>query len=482
MKKQILILGTGLIWAFAAIAQNDIDAMRYSQLTFGGTARFASMAGSMGALGGDISTLSTNPAGIAVFRKSEFTITPSLVSQNTLSTYNGSTSSDGKLNFNLSNIGLVGAWDLSNRTNTGWKTFDFGFAYNRINSFQTRTSVSGYNTSSSLLDTYVGNANGHTSADFDAFSTNLAYQTYLINPTLNDSTKYNHVLPYYGEQQMKSTITSGSMGETDLSFGGNYKDKVLVGGTIGFVSVKYSEQSVYQEVDSKDSIPNFKSFSYSQNVTTRGNGVNVKIGVIVKPTNWLRVGMAVHTPTTITLHDSYNNDMKSDLETATYEQASPQGAFDYSIVTPFRAIGSLGFIINKNALLNAEYEYVNYTDAQLHSSPDVFADVNQTIRAKYGATGNLRVGGEVRFDPISFRLGYAMYGSPFNSGQSSNSPISSYTAGVGFRENNYFLDFAYVFTKYTQYNYLYDPTGIALNPVKNDNKISSFMLTLGFKF
>ncbi len=101
MKTRIILLVIGLFPSFASIAQNDIDAMRYSQLTFGGTARFASMAGSMGALGGDISTLSFNPAGIAIFRKTELSITPSIFSQTTSSTYNSNNEVDRKLNFNL---------------------------------------------------------------------------------------------------------------------------------------------------------------------------------------------------------------------------------------------------------------------------------------------------------------------------------------------------------------------------------------------
>src|SRR3954468_9976 len=118
MKKYILITGMGVLCIFSAKAQNDIDAMRYSQLTFGGTARFASMAGSMGALGGDISTLSFNPAGIAIFKKTELTITPSLFSQRTSSLYNGVNSSDYKLNFNLGNIGMVATHNIDQTKNT----------------------------------------------------------------------------------------------------------------------------------------------------------------------------------------------------------------------------------------------------------------------------------------------------------------------------------------------------------------------------
>jgi len=483
MKKQTLLIGIGLFYAFSTTAQNDIDAMRFSQLTFGGTARFASMAGSMGALGGDISTLSFNPAGIAVFQKTELSITPSIFSQHTTSTYNSTEAGDGKLNFNLGNIGFVASWKMSENNHTGWTSLNFGFGYNRTNNFHNRISIEGDNRASSLLDTYVANANGHTSSDFDQFSTGLAWQTYLINPVdTSGNLQYNHVITNYGERQKKSVESKGSMGETVLSFGGNYKEKVLVGATVGFVNAKYIEESVYEEVDVNDTIANFKSFSYSQDLTTSGSGVNFKLGIIVKPTDWLRIGAAVHTPTVLGLKDEYSSSMKSDLQTVKYDTVSPKGSFDYFITTPFRASGSIGFIISKYALLNVDYEYIDYTYAQLNSSPNAFTDVNKTIRSKYTSSQNIRVGGEVRFDPISFRLGYALYGSPFKTGDNKNASRSSYCGGIGFRENNYFIDCAYVYTKYTEYSYLYDPNGLDLNSVKNDYRNSSFMVTFGVRF
>lgn len=483
MKKQSLLIGIGLFYAFSSTAQNDIDALRYSQLTFQGTARFASMAGSMGALGGDISTLSFNPAGIAVFRKTEFTITPAIFAQNTSSTYNNTNLIDGKLNFNLGNIGFVTSWKMRDDNPTGWESLNFGFGYNRTNNFHSRTATQGNNNANSLLDTYVSNANGHPSEDFDAFSTDLAWQTYLINPAdTTNNNQYNHVITEYGQLQSKTVETRGSMGETVLSFGGNYKNKVLVGATIGFIRARYVEESVYSESDLNDSVANFKSFSFSQNLTAKGSGTNFKIGIIIKPFDWLRIGGAVHTPSVIGFKDEYDSSMNSDLETVKYDTVSPKGSFDYSVTTPYRLIGSIGFIINKYALLNVDYEHLDYSIAQLYSSPNVFAEVNSTIRSKYTSTQNIRVGGEFRFDPLSFRAGYALYGSPFKTGENKNANRTSYTAGIGFRENNYFIDFAYVLTKSTEYSYLYDPTGMDLSSVKNDYSNSSFMMTFGLRF
>ncbi|MGQ0830031.1 MAG: OmpP1/FadL family transporter [Bacteroidota bacterium] len=485
MKKLIFTLGTGVICTISALAQNDIDAMRYSQITFGGTARFASMAGSMGALGGDISTLSFNPAGIAIYRKTELSITPSIFSQTTSSAFNGMTASDRKLNFNLGNIGLVTTINLTGKNNTtGWESVNFGFGYNRKNNFHNRIRIEGYNTSSSLLDTYVNEANGYSSESFDQFSTHLAWVTYLLNPDTGAALQYNHVIKNdsanYGQYHRKSIESRGSMGETVISFGGNYKSKVYIGATLGIVNAKYLEESVYEEVDAKDTIQAFKSFTYAQDLSTKGNGFNFKIGMIYKPVDWLRIGAAVHTPTILQLKDQYSSTMKSDLESITYDTVSPQGSFDYTITTPFKAIGSLGFIVNKMALFNIDYEYVDYSYAQLNSSPNVFSEVNNTIHSKYTSTSNIRIGAEVRFDPLTFRAGYALYGSPFKNGENINANRNSYTAGIGFRENNYFIDFAYVLTKYTQYNYLYDPA--IVDRVKSDYSNSSFMLTLGLRF
>jgi hypothetical protein len=480
-KRHFIFLSMGLLCTLHSYSQNDIDAMRYSQLTFGGTARFNSMAGSMGALGGDISTLSFNPAGIGIFRKSELSFSPSIFNQRTSSTYKDVNSSDNRLNFNFGNIGVVATFKLKD-TLSGWRSLNFGFGYNRTNNFYNRISVMANNTSSSLLDAYVYDANGQNPSNFDQFSTDLAYQTYLINPIPTDTTNFNHVITNYGELQNKSVETKGSMGETDLSFGGNYRDVLFVGATIGIVNARYIEDYIYTETDEKDTIKGFKSFTLKQYLDTKGNGINFKIGMIIKATDWLRLGAAVHTPTRISLNDVYYNSMSSNLDNnIKYSADSPDGNYNYSITTPFRAMGSIAFIFNKIGLLNAEYEYVNYRNARLSSSPNVFSSVNSYIRNQYVPAGNIRVGGEIRFDPISFRAGYALYGSPFKAGMNKSADRSSYTAGIGFRKNFFFIDFAFVLNQHSDYSYLYAP-GINDSVVKSSYTSSSYIVTFGLRF
>jgi hypothetical protein len=75
MKTIILILT--LFSLTYCIGQTSSDALRYSYLhPVTGTARTIGIGSSIGALGGDFSSVSINPAGIAMYRSSEFTITP----------------------------------------------------------------------------------------------------------------------------------------------------------------------------------------------------------------------------------------------------------------------------------------------------------------------------------------------------------------------------------------------------------------------
>ena len=92
MKKSFLIIVLLIgIFSLKSQAQNDIDAFRFSQLDWSGTARFVGAGGAFGAVGAEFSALATNPASIGVYKKSEFSFTPLVVSIiNTSSIYNTS--------------------------------------------------------------------------------------------------------------------------------------------------------------------------------------------------------------------------------------------------------------------------------------------------------------------------------------------------------------------------------------------------------
>lgn len=488
---RLMILAMGVVYANLSPAQSEVDALRYSQTTFGGTARYNAMSGAFGALGADFSTLSSNPAGIAIYRKSELTFTPSMFGQTTNSSYNGKTSSDGRFNFNFGNAGLVGTIDTRrNEDQEGWMSYNFGIGYNRMGNFYNRINMEGPNIGgSSLSDLYVRNANGLSTSDLDQFNEGLAFNTYVIDSVKGDNTQYFSYVPL-AVLQRKSIETTGSMGETVVSFGGNYNNRFYIGGTVGFQRIRYSEESTYSESSvENDTISGFNSFTLNQQLTTRGTGVNIKLGMIYRITDWMRIGAAFHSPTAFSMHDEYINKMTTDFAATknnsanTYDATSPSGTFDYTLVAPPRVIGSVGFIIAKRGLIGIDLEAVDYTYARLSSSGASFTDANDQVRKKYSSASNVRIGGEFKlYDPFTVRAGFARYASPYKNGVNTDASRISYSAGFGFREKSLFIDLAYVYTQYKEDYFFYDPTYTNVNAAHNNFSTSSFLMTVGVKF
>ncbi|MFZ4399613.1 MAG: OmpP1/FadL family transporter, partial [Bacteroidales bacterium] len=479
-----------IIIAIASIsttfAQNEIDALRYSQIYYGGTARSTALGGAFGALGADFSSLSQNPAGIGLYKISEFTLTPSFYIGKTESKFLDSPSRDDyKYNFNVGNIGFVYTFFKRGNysQNDGFKAAQFGFGINRLNNFNNRMIMEGYNSTSSMMNQYVNYANDHNTNDLYSFDTQLAYDTYLINPKTGDSSHYTSIVNG-NVTQRKTVSTSGSTNEVVMSLGGNYSDKLYIGATLGFPFLHYSEQSTYKEIDTKDSVSNFNSFTVSDDLTTTGAGINFKFGLIYRPIDLIRIGLAFHSPTYYySMQDEYSRKIESDLASqGKYSASSPKGSFEYELTTPTRVIGSLAFVFGEHGLLSADYEFVDYTLPRLRAENNIdFMDQNDAIQTKYAPTSNFRFGGEWRLNPLAFRAGYAIYGSPFKT-TVNDGKRTILSFGLGFREKQFFIDLAYSYSKQNEDYYFYDPSVISLRPVKNTMTGSNIMMTIGFKY
>lgn len=491
MKRLILVMVAITLYSFDSLAQNEIDALRYSRTQPGGTARFSSVAGAFGALGGDFSALSTNPAGLGLYKKSEFSFTPSFFSGQSESNYNGMTSSDYKHNFNMGNVGMVFTMNQGKDDQPrGWKNIQFAIGLNRINNFNNRLMMEGVNNDNSLLDTYVEQANG---INFDqieedpdgnyAYDLNLAWWTYLLNLLPDTEDQYYSPIPTGGALQRKSITSWGSVNELVFSMGANYSDMFYIGGTIGFPFIRYFEESHYSEEDFANTIYDFKSFDIYDQLSTEGTGYNFKFGMIFKPVDWFRIGGAIHTPTFYSdMNDEWNTSISSDFDNGdSYSEDSPFGTFNYELETPMKLIGSAAFVIQNYGFLSVDYEFVDYSQARLRSGDYNFSAENSIIRDIYTTSSNLRFGGEAKFDQFALRGGYAIYGNPYKSGINEGEQ-TSFSAGFGFREKNYFLDFAYVRTWYDENYYFYSSDNYSVNPVKNTLTTNTFLVTLGFRY
>lgn len=480
-----ILSGLLAVIAVSATAQNETDALRYSQISPTGTARFAALGGAFGALGSDFTTLSFNPAGIAFYRSSEISLTPSVFNSVSTSDYLGTQTKDNKLNFNFGSLGAVRTRIRNKEGSTyGWLNFNFGIGYNRLNSFQNRVSIEGRNFSHSIADAFASQAYGTNYNDLqntNSFDANLAWQTYVIDTAAGQTSIYSTPMGNYGQLQKLQATTLGSMGETVIAFGGNYSNRLYLGATIGIPNIKYQLQKTYEETDDLDTIPNFISMKYNEQLKTSGNGFNLKLGVIYRIKDWVRVGAAFHTPTYFRLTDTWSSDMSSKIYNQEFSATSPIGSFQYSLTTPLKAIASVGFIAGKAGLVSIDYEYVNYSTAKLNSSNYNFSAENKNVKDNYHGTGNIRIGTEWRYKIFSARAGYAIFGSPYSKTFKIDNSTASF--GAGFRTKGFYMDAAYLlnFSQKNRYNlYVLNSTTAASAEV--NNVAGSFMLTFGFRY
>jgi len=476
--RKAAIIAAGLAIAGPAFAQDETDALRYSTVDMTGTARLTALGGAFGALGGDISALSINPAGIGVFNKSMFSITPSLHFNATDSDLRGSTSGDIRSNFNLGNIGFVLNINRKKQQDVrwAWKSFQFGVGYSRMNTYQSQTVASAVSTNTSYIDQMVGQANGTNYTELDPFGAGLGWETYLFDQA--DSTSNNYVrnlMPNYGQEQRISEFSRGSMGEVAVSMGGNFGNALYIGATFGIPRIDYQVKRELTETDKADTIANFNSFTRTEYVNAKGTGFNFKVGLIYRPLKWLRVGAAVHTPSIIEMGEMYSAEMVAQVYDTTYAFSSPEGSFNYSVVTPFRAIGSLALVVKDFGLITADYEYVNYAMARLRSDSYAFSNENAAVQNRLNWVGNIRIGTEWRIDKFSLRGGFALLGNPYTGAYDFSDTRYSLGAGVMFK--HFFFDLTYMLQRKTGSLVLYGSEAATAESMAH-----SILFTAGVRF
>ncbi len=508
MKKIFLTTMIGILTVVSSFAQNEMDALRFSMMQNGGTARFSSMGGAFGALGGDFSTLSLNPAGLGIYRSSEITITPSIGYQSIESSLFGNIEDDLKYNFNLNNIGVVFAIPVGSKTDAGgWRFVNLGFGLNRHNNFNSRWAAEGFNQNNSLMTSFLEQAMQEAGIDnpgdypsgfnwemnLDPFTTRLAWNTFLLD-TVNDQIIIDMAQDrFVGGNvilQRQTMVTSGSIRELVISIGANYSDILYFGATVGLPSIHYEQSSTFYETDISEGgllAPYFNDLTYrAKHITTSKNGFNLKVGAIARIGSIVRLGAAIHTPSFFKLEDKFNANMRSNLRFDNkneeyYSEPSTEGLFKYELNTPMKAIGSLGLVLGTTGLVSFDYEYTDYTKARLRSDEYMFSDENKMIGKALVAQHTIRVGGEIRLDPLVLRAGYAHFSSPFASGDDGTRNVLS--VGFGIRGNSYSLDFAYAYSMYSEDYALYVLSNSAMSPiVQRDFSASTFRLTLGWRF
>lgn len=468
-----------------AFGQGAYEAFRFSQIDYQGTARFMGAGGAFSATGGEFSALSINPAAIGLFKRSEVTFTPLALSFSNNSTMTSASSTNNlSPKYTVPECGLVIATPINN---SAWKTWQFAFGYNRImdynNSF--RASNSG---TFSMIDPILDRTNGipFTNLQGDAY---LAWETWLIDTIPGTVDQY--FSPLSGEclDQNAIVTTSGAMDEMTFTFGGNYNDKLYIGGSIGVPVLDYTEKTNYKESPSfYNNIQGCTSYSVQTIQKNSGAGINAKLGIIYQPTNFLRLGASLQTPSYFfKIKDTYNRYMASQWTIGNDASDEYINYNKFGLSTPLRFNLASSFIIKQRAFIAVEYDFIDYRMSRLHASNNdindnnwlYFDQANQDIVNTFAVSHNIKIGGEIALTPnFLVRAGYNYKTTPYSNANSYNATAHTASIGLGYRSKRVFFDLAYAL-RLTKDNYTLYESCPSFNI---NNKTHRVVATIGCKF
>lgn len=395
--KHILIALPAILPA-GSFAQSAIEAINFSQPDMKGTARFMSMGGAFGALGGDLSSISQNPAGIGVYRSSDVGITFNLDMQSAKANTPGASMTTDQTKFLLNNFGAVFTLKLNSES---VPNLNFGFTYNKNASFNRRYSghfpylrnslsnyIAGVTNYSELLSdgsiqSWTENDLASTSS-FNPYFPNdglpgapwmsiLGYEGYLITPQGNPDNP-----SWIGQWGNGTSGTAdfdieeyGGIDSYNIAFGGNIANVVYWGMDFDILNFNYNQNSLWQEdltnayVEGDNGLEMIPaSWALGNRYHAGGTGFNYKLGVIVKPIQELRLGFAFHTPTWYSLTEDYNGGLdyrynNSYTKSVEYNDGRPTTT-DMNFRSPWKLIASAAGVLGGKFIISADYEWNLY--------------------------------------------------------------------------------------------------------------------------
>ncbi|WP_225865892.1 OmpP1/FadL family transporter [Dyadobacter aurulentus] len=508
-----------LISSSTTFAQYASDAFRYSEVNQTGTARFQAVGGNHAALGGDASAISGNPAGLGFFTRSELSISPGFSNNSTDTKYIDRVTSAGKSSTNLANASLVITSQPGFQRK--WKRTSLGISFSRQQSFQNRFNYAGLNKSSNFLDRAIEDANavGWTDEDYNQelqdnqgtyrYLDHAYYQLQTIYPTKFVSTSEGYGPPYARDDDKNATLqqgffnSKGVQSQWTIAYGGNYNDKLYVGGSVGFSRIRYNYTHMLH-----DSIINasyFHSTTNFQDFSSSGTGINATFGLIYKLNPFVQLGASLTSPTFTAIRETFNqsvaanyirgsitNDQGVDIGPRESRISIVPNDFEYSILSPFKGSAGATYFINNKGFISGTVEFVGYSGMRLRTNfltdqenEDFRTNNNSEVKDVYRNVVNARLGGEYRFGLLRGRLGIAYCADPYYERLDGiKRDRLLYSAGVGARFSRLFADLA---GTYSVYKSTYTPYTLE-NPDKQyftaniSNKALNVVLTVGYNF
>lgn len=516
MKLKYIFITAALLNMFCASAQDIYTMESVTSEDLNGTARFIGMGGAMSALGADISTMGTNPAGIGLYRSADVATSLSL---NALAE-GQKFDEHGKTRMSYDQAGIVYPFKMENGS---MRFFNVGFNYHKRKNFKSligadQLLANGASQTWEMVDvsSYWGGTDKETPLS------NAGHQTYLYEKSGGvDDSGYEQYNVYNGVNNSYRKWVTGGIQQYDFNMSTNISDRYYFGITFGVYNVDVDSYSGYMENLALNDGTSVGDYLLTNARSLSGNGIDFKFGTIIYPIEGssFRVGLSFSTPVWYSLTANCTSQIYSTIGGKKYDIRTEVGDHDFNIRTPWKFNISAGGTIGNFLALGAEYEYSDYSSASL-SYDDVYdewgwggnqtkdRELNREASKYLKGVSTVRLGAEAKLDyGLSLRLGYNYVSTPIKSNALQNQFINSasidyntstnyvnlgdinrYTVGLGYKAKHFYTDFAwqyqqqsgdfYAFT--TQRGNPSETNEAPCTKLKLDR--SQFLLTLGYKF
>lgn len=541
MKTRIIALAVTAACASAAVAQSQYEALQFMGNELNGTARFVGMGGAMSSLGADLSTMSTNPAGIGMYRSHDVAVSFGFNNTRTNADFAGSTTKENRTRASFDQIGFVWSTKIGNKTDLRY--LNFGFNYHKRANFNRQFYAKGALNGASMtyqMANMIGNAGYATANDFnglldagsdvdnrnpythaDFYSTPylamIGARTGLVDANWDKDGNITQIFGWNGETGEYYSREEGGINQYDFNLSFNIRDRFYFGLTLGLYDLNYNLYSSYGETmnrnmqDGSVTYHDKGDFTLNNWYNAEGTGVDLKLGTIIRPFEYspFRFGLAIHTPIWYTLTDRYTAAMTSNIaldgknpvsypeNLSDYFYPDMNYVWDYSMVTPWRFNISAGTIVGGIMALDAEYEYEKYSSAKLKDREGYDLNATSSISETLKGVHTFRAGMETKLtDAFSLRVGYNYQSSPivddaFRNIEATDNTrtVASYmnpksrqavAFGLGYRGRLFYADVAYKYDFYKSDFYMFDD--VELQATKVTNERHQLLLTLGVHF
>lgn len=472
--KNIVAITLMIGFAHANYAQTVADALLYANDNISGTARFRSMSGAFGALGGDFSSINVNPAGSAVFLNNQAGFTLTNFNVKNKANYFGTPLTTNNADFDINQAGGIMVFNNQN-SNNDWKKFVLAINYENSSNFDNAVDTFGYNPSNSISNYFLSYANpgiynsgipvtsleGSSFEDLDIRTQQayFGYQGYVINVDPNNQANNTYVsnVPagkFYQENYLQ---TNGYSGKLSFNVAAQFKDKFYFGLNLNSHFTDYTKNTVFYEENDNSPNSGMKRLLFENYQNTYGSGFSFQLGAIARLDKSWRAGLSYESPTWLRLTD----ERQQRLSTAGYNYGTPPNPNlsevfigsdviliypEYRLQTPSKWTASLAYIFGQKGLISLDYSIKDFSQTTFRPKDAFFRPLNQQISANLDVANELRLGAEYRFKAWSFRGGYRYEQSPYQD-KKIVGDLYGLSTGFGYNFGATKLDLAYAYSQ-----------------------------------